>query len=141
MKLYKLEKPFAILRIRYIQYRYKNITTKNYTNQSSPNLSKLLLLQMKEHYYKRQFDSWGKYHPDFAYDETGLSNHRKFMNWLFPEKDFKEWDILIWHNPDAVCYYQNKIFDLMKGRQPLYEVEIPEQLKAWKKLRDCDIKK
>ena len=141
MKLYKLEIPFAILRIRYIQYRYKKITTKNYMNQSSSNLSKLLLLQMKEHYYNRQFESWGKYHPDFSYNETSLSDHRKFMNWLFPEKDFKEWDILIWHNPEAVTYYQNKIFNLMNGKQPLYEVEIPNQIKAWKKLRDSDIKR
>jgi hypothetical protein len=93
---------------------------------------KLILLQTKEYYYHEQFDAWGKFHPEFSFSHEQMISHIKFMNWLFPEKDFKEWDIVIWHNPQAVTYYHNKIFDLQKSKSTLYEIEIPKQIKKWK---------
>jgi len=124
--------PFAIIHIRIIQYRYKKITIENQDNQSNSNIQKLILLQSKEYYYERQFDSWGKFHPNFSYSNKGLKSHIKFMNWLFPQKDFREWGIIIWYNPKAVTYYHNKIYNLQNGVSPLYEVEIPKQIKKWK---------
>ena len=125
--------PFAIIHIRIIQYRYKKITTENYTQQSNSNLAKLKLLQAKEYYYECQFSAWGKFHPSFSFRGNEYDKHIKYMNWLFPEKDFKQWDIVVWHNPRAVTYYHNKIYHLQKGVGCMYDVEILKQIKEWKK--------
>jgi len=86
--------PFAILNLRWVQYRYKRITTHNYYNRRTSYIAHLLLYKSKERYYKSQFDSWGKYCYKFGWSEDELSRHNKFMNWLFPKKDFEEWDII-----------------------------------------------
>lgn len=128
----KLLIPFAIIHIRWIQWRYKYITV-NYPNrQTESNLHALRLLQAIEYYYKRQFSAWGKFHPSFSFTHKAMQRHIKFLNWLFPEKYFKEWDLVIWHNPEAVTYYHNKIYDLQKGVSTHYEIEIPRQIKKWK---------
>lgn len=130
--LNKILIPFAIVHVRIIQYRYKKITLSNINNQTSSNITVLELLQAKEYYYERQFESWGKFHPKFSYNNRQLRRHNKFMNWLFPEKNFKELDIVVWHNPRAVTYYHNKIFALQGNISSMYEVEIKSQLKQWR---------
>lgn len=130
--LYQLLIPFVIIHIRIIQYRYKHISVNNPGNQNSQLCSTLELLQAKEYYYETQFSAWGRFHPSFSFSGNQMYRHLKFMNWLFPEKDFKEWDLVIWQNPRAVTYYHNKIWDLSKQRPPIYEIAIPEQLKNWK---------
>jgi hypothetical protein len=130
--LNKLLIPFAIIHIRIIQYRYKKITTQNYSNRVNQNIAILQLLQAKEYYYKRQFDAWGKFHPKFSFSNDEYKKHITFIDWLFPEKNFKEWDIVIWHKPEAVTYYHNKIFNLSKHAHTCYEKEIPKQIKKWR---------
>ncbi len=137
----KLLIPFAIIHIRMIQWRYKKITTGNYCNQSNQNIAILRLLQAKEYYYKNQFDSHGKFHPKFSYRNGEYQKHIQYMNWLFPEKEFNEWDIIIWYNPEAVTYYHNKIYTLQKGVSCRYEAEIPRQLKKWKLEREQSLSK
>lgn len=138
--LNKLLIPFAIIHIRIIQYRYKKITLGNDGSHTNSNLNKLLLLQMKEYYYERQFDAWGKFHPSFSFSYgdgyNSMRHHVLFTNWLFPEKKFQEWDIVIWHNPRAVTYYHNKIFTLQNGASCIYKLEIPKQIKKWKTNHD-----
>ena len=50
-----------------------------------------------------------------------------FYRKLFPQKDFKELDIVVWYNPVAVTYYHNKI-----EADIAYALEIEAQLKEWK---------
>lgn len=130
--MYRLLIPFVIIHIKIIQYRYKQITVKNYGNRNTPLTALLKLLQAKEYYYKTQFSAWGKYHPEFTFSPNQLIRHKKFMNWLFPEKDFKEWDHVIEYNPEAVTYYHNKIYTLNKGKTTIYHKEIRNQLKTWR---------
>ncbi len=130
--LNKLLIPFAIVHIRIIQYRYKRITTKSYHNGTSQKTAILRLLQAKEYYYKTQFEAWGKFHPNFSFSYNEYKKHIEFIDWLFPEKDFKEHDIVIWYKPEAVTYYHNKIFNLSKHAHTSYETEIPKQLKKWR---------
>ena len=124
---------FAIIHIRIIQMQYKKITTQNLNNRTNQHISVLQLLQSKEYYYKQQFSAWGKFHPDFAFSHKQMVRHMKFMNWLFPVKDFQEWDLIIWHNPEAVTYYHNKIYKLQKNVGCRFEIEISDQIAAWKK--------
>ena len=101
--------PFAILHVKWIQYRYKQITENNiHFNHTNQVLSKLSLLQSKIYYYKSEFHAWGFYHPSCVWtykDEI-------FHNWLFPLIDFEEIEIVVWNNPEAVTYYHNKIYQL-----------------------------
>ena len=42
-----------------------------------------------------------------------VSKDEKYFRKLFPQKeDFEELNIVVWHNPEAVTYYHNKIFEL-----------------------------
>ena len=125
-----LQKPIAVLRIRAIQKEYKKITL---GCRSSDEYNRLILLQAKEEYYRKQFDSWGKYHPRFSYDQDQLREHKKYLAKIFPEKDFIEDEIVVWHKYDAVTYYHNKIYTLGKGSSPHYATEIIKQLKRWNK--------
>lgn len=127
--------------MRIIQHRYKQITTDNSGNRTNRNLAVLRLLQAKEYYYRCQFSAWGKFHPGFTFSERSMRRHYAFMNWLFPEKNFKEWDTIIWHKSEAVTYYHNKIWDLQKGVGTLYELEIPRQIKKWKDESEAPYKK
>jgi len=126
---------FAIIHIRIIQYRYKKITLGNCGNHTNSNIAKLKLLQAKEYYYHCQFSPNGKYLARFAFSNAEYKAHLIFMNWLFPIKDFKEWEIVIWHNPEAITYYQNKIFNLQKGVSTSFENEITAQILKWRKER------
>lgn len=132
----KLLIPFAILRIRLIQYRYKKITINNPHGHTNRNISVLILLQAKERYYNEQFSAWGKYHPEFSFSGGQMRRHIKFMNWLFPEKDFKEWEIVVWRKSEAITYYQNLIYKLSKGVTPIYEIDILRQIKKRKIKRE-----
>jgi len=131
--MYRLLIPFAILHIRYIQWQYKKITINNYSNRNSILSNKLFLLQAKEYYYKQSFSSWGYLHgQEFSYTNSEMVKHLKFLNWLFPDKDFNEWSIVVWHKPEAVTYYHNKIYDLSRNGPPLYEIQIIQQIRKWK---------
>lgn len=122
---------FAILHVRWIQYRYKKITLSAQCQHTNQNIAVLQLLQAKEYYYKQQFSPWGKYTPRYAFSDAEHKKHKAFMKWLFPDKDFEEWDILVEHHPEAITYYQNKIFGLSKGVTPRHYYDIIHQLKQW----------
>lgn len=118
----------TVLYVKYLQKRYKTISLKNRYNQTNQVLATLTLIQAKLYYFKSQFQAWGYFHPDCVWTEKD----EKFFNKLFPEKDFEELNIVIWYNPAAVTYYHNKIYELSKGKTPVYEREIKSQLKKWK---------
>ncbi|GIV43877.1 MAG: hypothetical protein KatS3mg035_1000 [Bacteroidia bacterium] len=123
-----LLKWITIFYVKYLQKRYKTISLKNRYNQTNQVINTLILLQAKLYYFKSQFKPWGYFHPDCSWTEKD----EKFFNKLFPEKDFEELPIVIWHNPEAVTYYHNKIFYMSKEKPPIYEIEIKKQLKKWK---------
>ena len=119
----------SVLIVKYLQKRYKAISVKNRYNQSNQVLSKLKLIQAILYYFKSQFSALGYFHPSCVWSEKDEEYFRK----LFPQKKgFEELDIVVWHNPEAVTYYHNKIFELSKQRPPIYEIEIKKQLIKWK---------
>lgn len=121
-------RPLAILIVRFLQYRYKHLSTSERYWAGRP-ISRLQLLQAVLYFFKQQFNAWGYFHPDCSWSEKDERQFRK----LFPEKDFDEVEVVVWHNPEAVTYYHNRIFNLMKGRGINYEREIGQQLRKWKK--------
>lgn len=130
MKKLKLEllRTFTLWYIKYLQKRYKAITVKNINhNQSNQVLAELMLIQSKLYYYKRQFSAWGMFH----YDCTWSPEDQVYFDKLFPEIDFKEIDIVIWHKPEAVTYYRNEIYLLSKGISADSQTII-KHLKKWK---------
>jgi hypothetical protein len=111
-----------------LQKRYKKISIEREHKQSNQVLAKLQLIQSILHFFKQQFSAWGYFHPDCRWSDNDEIRFRK----LFPQKEgFKELDIVVWHNPEAVTYYQNKIFTLMNGNAPDYAFEIEAQLREW----------
>ena len=118
----------SILIVKYLQKKYKNLSIDNKYNQSNQLLSKLILIQNILYYFKSQFSAWGYFHPSCLWGE----DDEIFFRNLFPEKDFKELDIVVWYNPNAVTYYHNKIYRLSKGKSFNYAKEIENQLKEWK---------
>jgi hypothetical protein len=127
--LFKLPlKWLSILLIKYLQKRYKQITINNKYNQTNQIISKLKLIQYILYYFKSQFSAWGYFHPDCNWSQEDEIYFRK----LFPQKDFEEFDIIVWYNPAAVTYYHNKIWELSNQRPPIYEREIKKQLIKWK---------
>lgn len=118
----------SILLIKYLQRRYKSISINSSTRQSNQVLTKLKLIQHVLYYFKCQFQAWGYFHEDCVWSGKDEAEFRK----LFPKKDFKELEIVVWHNPEAVTYYHNKIWDLSKQRPPNYAREIRKQLIEWK---------
>lgn len=121
---------FAIILIKYLQKKYKNITIKNQHNQRNSIINKLILIQSILYYFKHEFHAWGYFHPSCVWSD----NDEKEFNKIFPEKeeDFKELDIVVEHNPEAITYYHNKIFKLNKDQSLQYSMEIKHQLKKWK---------
>jgi len=119
----------AVLIVKYLQKRYKSISLKNRHNQTNQVLLKLRLIQSILYYFKGQFSAWGYFHPSCVWPEKDEKNFSK----LFPKKDFEELDLVVWHNPEAVTYYQNKIYELSNRRPPNYEKEIKKQLILWDK--------
>jgi hypothetical protein len=125
----KILKYFSIILIKYLQKRYKKITIDNYHNQNNQVLAKLKLIQAILFYFKSQFHAWGYFQLGCTWSDK---KEEEFIK-LFPQKDeFRELPIIVWHNPQAVTYYQNKIFKLTKGNSPCYEREIKKQLIEWK---------
>lgn len=115
--------------VKYLQKRYKSISIKNRSNQSNQVLSKLKLIQAILYYFKSEFSAWGYFHPSCVWSVKDEKYFRK----LFPQKeDFKELDIVVWYNPEAVTYYHNKIWELSKKQPPIYEDEIKKQLIKWR---------
>lgn len=106
-----IQQPFAFLHLRWIQYRYKKLSTSWRYQQSNKNLAKLKLLQAWEDYYKSQFESWGKYHPEFSYNDVSLKIHEERYAKLFPDKDFEELDIVTWYSHESVNKGRNDLFD------------------------------
>lgn len=121
-------KILSIFIVKYLQYKYKSITLKNRYKQTNQILSKLKLIQHILYYFKSQFNAWGYFHPSCVWSKED----EKFFRKLFPEKDFEEFDIIVWYNPHAVTYYMNKIYNLSKGTDYNYAKEIEKQLKEWK---------
>lgn len=117
----------SVLIVRYLQKRYKSISIKNSHSQTNQVLAKLKLIQAILYFFKNNFHAWGYFHPDC----TWSAKDEKFFRKLFPEKDFKELEIVVWHNPEAVTYYQNKIWHLSKELPPDYAAEIKKQLIKW----------
>ena len=122
-------KYLSILLIKYLQYKYKDITINSEGKQSNQVLAKLKFIQHTLYFFKNQFRAWGYFHPGCVWSEKD----EKFFRKLFPQKDdsFKEIDIVVWHNPEAVTYYHNKIYVLSNGSLD-YAKEIKIQLKKWK---------
>lgn len=119
----------SVLIVKYLQKRYKSISVKNRYNQSNQVLSKLKLIQAILYYFKNQFSAWGYFHPSCVWSEKD----EKYFTRLFPQKeDFEELDLVVWHNPEAVTYYHNKILELSNQRPPIYKKEIKKQLIKWK---------
>jgi len=116
----------SVIIVKYLQKRYKSISIKNH-GHSNQTLSKLKLMQSILYYFKCQFSAWGYFHPSCVWSEKD----EKYFKKLFPQKDFKEIDLVVWHNPNAVTYYQNKIWELSKQCPPIYEKEIKKQLIKW----------
>lgn len=117
---------FAILIVRYLQKRYKSLSLSKY-DRSSQFYSKLRLIQAILYYFKKQFHAWGYFHPSCVWTDKD----EKFFRSLFPQKDFEEIEAIVWHNPEAVTYYHNKIWELTKQRPPAYGKEIKKQLIEW----------
>ena len=124
-----LLKPFAILHVIYLRKKYKRLTIKWRKDQTNQHIIVLRLIQAKVYYYHNQFSPWGYYHPSCVVG----SKQVKFMNWLFPQKDFRELDLLVKYNPNTVTYYLNKIYKLSKGQTPAYVNAIRKQLIKWDK--------
>jgi hypothetical protein len=119
-------RPFCILIVKFLQRRYKQITIKNRHNQTNQVLSKLKLIQSILYYFKSQFHAWGYFHPDCGWSEKDEFKFRK----LFPTKDFEELDLVVLHNPNAITYYQNRIYDLTNGKS-VKSSDIEKQLRKW----------
>ena len=123
-----LIKPFAILLVKYLQWKYKRISINNRYRQSNRVLAKLILIQSILYYFKSQFNPWGYFHPSCVTNDREIAKYDK----LFPQKeDFEELDIVVWHNPEAVIYYQHKIWKLAKGKHYSFHKEIKKQLIQW----------
>jgi hypothetical protein len=122
-------KGISVLIVKYLQKRYKTITVRNTNNQSNQVISKLILIQSILYYFKSQFKAYGYFHPSCVWSKKDEQFFRK----LFPKKDdFEEFKIVVWHNPEAVMYYHNEIWNLSKQKPPIYEKEIKKQLIEWK---------
>ena len=120
-------KVFCILLVRILQKKYKSVTIKNRNNHTNRNINKLILIQSVLYYFKGEFRAWGYFHPDCIWTDKD----ERFFRWLFPDRNFEEWDLVVWYKPEAVTYYHNKIFTLTKGKTPLYHQEIKKQLVKW----------
>lgn len=118
----------SILIIKHLQKRYKSLSIRHKHNQSNQIISKLVLIQSILYYFKSQFSAWGYFHPSCLWS----NKDEKYFRKLFPQKDFEELNLVIWHNPHAVTYYHNKIWKLSNQTPPLYEREIKKQLIKWK---------
>jgi len=122
--------PLAMFHVKLIQWQYKRITIKHGgSNRSNRNLARLRLLQAKEEYYKSQFGPYGRYHPSCVISDE----YKAFLNKLFPEKNFQEWELIIWNKKDAITFYRNEIHKL-RGSYPSGD-EIVHQIKIWEKER------
>ncbi len=124
----------SVLIIRYLQKRYRTISIRNRRNQTDQVIAKLVLIQSILYYFKNQFSAWGFFHPDCGWSEKDEKYFRK----LFPQKEgFEELDIVVWHNPEAVTYYQNTIYRLSNrlhgGCSIAHSFEIKKELTNHKK--------
>lgn len=128
IKVFILRK-LSVLIIRYLQRKYKSLTAHALLgNQSNGVLAKLKLIQSVLYFFQTQFRAWGYFHPSCVWSPKD----EKYFRELFPEKDFPEVPIVVWHNPYAVTYYKNKIWILNKEKALNYEREIEYQLQKWK---------
>lgn len=100
----------AIIKIRKIQRQYKKLSVENAYNRTNQILTKLQLLLAKEEYYKSQFQAWGKYCVQFSFNEEDCKKQIKFLNWLFPPKDFDEIDLVLNYSSEANLMFRNKLF-------------------------------
>ena len=119
----------AKILVKYLQRKYKKLTIDNKYNQTTQIIHKLEVIQAILYYFKKQFYPWGYFHPDCIWSEKDKKKFKK----LFPLRDFEEIAIVVWHNPEAVTYYHNKIWELTKEQPPHYATEIKKQLIKWDK--------
>jgi len=119
----------TILLIRFLQHRYIVLSDESTRKSVTTTSSALILIQSILYYFKQQFSPWGYFHPDCAWSIRDKERYNK----LFPIKEIKENEIVVWHNPEAVVYYHNTIYTLRKGRNLNYKAEIERQLRQWNK--------
>lgn len=122
-------KPIAVRIIKFLQKRYRDYSEKNRYNQTNQVINNLILIQAILYWFKESFSAWGYFHPSMLWSANDEYEHNK----LFPTKNHFELPIVILHNPEAITYYTNKIFELNGNITTLYQIEIPKQLKQWKK--------
>lgn len=121
----------VVLLIKFLQRKYKKSTISEYTNRTTNVTPTLVLIQNILYFFKQHFSAWGYFHPSCVWSE----NDEKYYRNLFPEINFIEHDSVIRMKPEAVTYYQNKIFLLNKiksDKQINMGKEIEMQLKKWK---------
>jgi hypothetical protein len=120
-------KILAIACIKYLQKQYRLITINNCYNQNTNVLSKLKLIQHILYFFKTHFSAWGYFHPGPLWNKED----QKYYDKLFPQKDFDELPLVVYHNPAAITYYHNKIYILKNKQQVAYADEIKKQLLKW----------
>lgn len=122
-------RPFAIVLIKLLQYKYHKLTKKMTYNNTNQNISKIILLKHLLYYFKRQFQCWGYFH----YDCTWSEKDKRFYNWLFPIILYKQNDFALNHDPEAVTYYHNRLYTLGHcGGYEIYAIGIKDYLNAHK---------
>jgi len=117
----------SIIIIKYLQKRYKSISLQNRYSQTNQVLNKLILIQSILYYFKKQFRVWGYFHPSCNWS---LEDEIYFKK-LFPQKDFEELSIVVFHNPEALTYYHNEIYKLNNYKPTNFESKIKKQLIKW----------
>ena len=105
-------KPLAIIIVKWLQKKYRKLSYKHENCMQTQAINNLILIQSILYWFKKAFSAWGYFHPSMVWT---ANDEYKFRE-LFPEKDFREIPVVIEHNPEAILYYQNRIFELSRGR-------------------------
>lgn len=131
MKKYLFKNLSKVL-IRYLQKRYIRVTKANKFNCTNRVINELILIQSILYFFRESYSAWGYFHPSCVWSDKDELEFEK----LFPNKpEMDELDIVVEHNPSAVTYYKNKIYDMTPRdkyhKSPSYSVQIKNQLKAW----------
>lgn len=130
-------KQLAICLVKYLQKRYRNKSERWLYKQTNQHTNQLILIQSILYFFKIEFSAWGYFHPSCIWTNQDEIEFRK----LFPEKKFKELEIVVCRNPESMNYYHNEIFRLQRnngvqkfmGGVDYHAREIKKQLKEWNK--------
>ena len=99
--------PFTIVLIKLLQWIYKRKTISMEYEMSNRNIAKIVFLKHLLYYYKQQFHAYGYYHISC----TWSNKYDNFYKWLFPIINYKENYFAINHNPEAITYYHNQLYN------------------------------